>query len=88
MRISSLSAVIEPILAAHFESRDSIFVVRVLKKEKKSLDEGFLVIGQNRIYLFSRGKLDVETHFMDIQEVSSTGAEVRTGNYIHYMPDD
>lgn len=71
-------ALADPVLVSHKEeTQPPLNAFRVLKRVKasKSIDEteGIFVVGQNRLFLFSKGgKLDTEFHYLDLLEVSST----------------
>lgn len=75
---------IEQVLSLHHEPLDSVYYSRVLRiaSKTKSLDEMILCVGQNRIYGFSRGgKLEFETHYLDIVELISTSSFNLTLSY-------
>eukprot|EP01122_Echinamoeba_exundans_P012442 TRINITY_DN5195_c0_g2_i1.p1 TRINITY_DN5195_c0_g2~~TRINITY_DN5195_c0_g2_i1.p1 ORF type:complete len:1181 (-),score=330.57 TRINITY_DN5195_c0_g2_i1:92-3634(-) len=73
-------ALVEPVLTSHKEEvTPPLHAFRVFKRVKasKSIDEseGVMIVGQNRVYLFSKGgKLDTEFHYLDILEVNSTNS--------------
>jgi len=65
--------VIATVLQQHHETFEACHFLRVLKciPKSKNLEDALLVLGMNRIYVFSHGKADSDFPLLDLQEMSS-----------------
>jgi hypothetical protein len=65
--------IVTTVLTQHRETVDACYFLRVLKclPKSKSMEDALLVLGMNRLYIFSHGKLDSDHPLLDLQEIAS-----------------
>ena len=66
-------AIVATVLQQHHETFEACHFLRVLKciPKSKNMEDALLVLGMNRVYVFSHGKVDSDFPLLDLQEISS-----------------
>lgn len=70
---SAERVIVTSVLQQHRENPDACHYLRVLKclPKSKAMDDALFVLGSNRLYILTHGKLEADYSLLDLQEMAS-----------------